>query len=104
MVRSLIHGVEAIAKYDREALLANAPELPTAAGRVQALVRRLVPGIVLIGLGIVLPLLPILAGHAARADAVRWTLLVLGATSLLSASPEVSGRVSDVLGKALPFR
>ncbi|RSO10854.1 hypothetical protein DMH18_11985 [Streptomyces sp. WAC 06783] len=61
----------------------------------------MLPGITLVGLGIVLPLIPMLSMHA---EAVRWTLVIFGVTSTLSASSEVSGRVSDVLGKAIPFK
>ncbi|MFE0187557.1 hypothetical protein [Streptomyces sp. NPDC058989] len=104
VVTKLINTAEAIAKSDRAALLADAPELPSAVSRVRAAMTRIIPGAVLIGASFLLPHLSVLAGNEARADAVQWTLLAIGGTWILSASADAGTRVGDVLGRSLPFK
>jgi hypothetical protein len=104
VARSLVFFLDAVLRLDREALLAHAPQVPSQSDRVRAALARIVPGVVLIGAGMVLPSVPPLSVHPDHAQTVRWMLLVVGATWVLSANSEASGRVSEVLGKAVPFR
>ncbi|WP_185124359.1 hypothetical protein [Streptomyces sp. TLI_185] len=50
------------------------------------------------------PLIPRIAANERTASTVMWTLLVTGVTWTVSASAEATGRVSEVLVKALPFK
>ena len=102
VVVSLIHALDALVREDRAALLANAPDLPTRATRLRAMVARLLPGIVLIGVALALPLIPGIP--PAAENSARVMLLVLGASAILSSGPEVAGHLRDVLGRALPFK
>ncbi|MFI2757416.1 hypothetical protein ACH5A3_00855 [Streptomyces echinatus] len=101
VIESLRRGVLAMLDGDRERLLANAPERITGADPLMAWLRRAVSGGILICAGLLLPLVPIFANHAAAAQSLRWTLLVAGVAMLISASPEVNTRVNDAFGKAI---
>ncbi|MFE6397518.1 hypothetical protein [Streptomyces alboflavus] len=104
VVRSLTAGAEALAKKDRAALLDGAPELSAGVDRIRLFVRGAIPAFGLIALAFVLPLIPGVAAHPDVASTLRWTLLVLGVTTLVTSSPELAGRVTDVFGKAMPFK
>ncbi|MFJ5029505.1 hypothetical protein ACIQB5_15575 [Streptomyces sp. NPDC088560] len=104
VLESLINGIEAIAKIDRQALLDGAPPLPSGVSRLRAAAARILPGAVLVGAAFLVPLIPAIAANGHVASTVRWTLLVTGVTWIVSASSEATGRVGDVLGKVLPFK
>ncbi|MFE0130186.1 hypothetical protein ACFWY6_01090 [Streptomyces sp. NPDC059037] len=104
VVRSLLSGVGALVRHDREALLADAPDLPEAATRFREFIGRSAPGVALVALSFMLPLIPAIAAKPEVADTVRWVVLVMGVTTIFTASPDLSGRVGDVIGKALPFK
>uniref|UniRef100_A0AAU2UXF6 Type II secretion system protein GspF domain-containing protein n=1 Tax=Streptomyces sp. NBC_00003 TaxID=2903608 RepID=A0AAU2UXF6_9ACTN len=104
VLQSLINGIEAIAKIDRQALLDGAPPLPSGVSRLRAAAARMLPGAVLIGASFLVPLIPAISADGHVASTVRWTLLITGVTWIVSASSEATGRVGDVLGKAMPFK
>ncbi|MER5940768.1 hypothetical protein ABT121_25970 [Streptomyces sp. NPDC001928] len=101
VIESLQRGVLAMLESDRERLLSNAPERITETDPLMAWIRRAFSGGILICAGLLLPLVPIVAQHAAAAQSLRWTLLVAGLVILISASPEVNSRVNDAFGKAI---
>ncbi|MEV5943420.1 hypothetical protein [Streptomyces sp. NPDC051994] len=99
VIESLIYGIDALVCDDRAALLVNAPDLPSRTSRLRAMVTRLIPGAVLIGIAAALPLIPGIPPTAETS--ARWVLLLVGASSILSSSPDTAGHVRDVLGKLL---
>ncbi|MEV5104986.1 hypothetical protein ACFQ7G_24040 [Streptomyces massasporeus] len=101
VVESLKNGVMAMLGGDRVLLLENAPEGISERDPFITWLRRAISGGLLISAGFLLPLLPIVADHAAAAQSLRWTLFVAGAAMLISASPEVNARVNDAFGKAI---
>ncbi|MFE7904809.1 hypothetical protein [Streptomyces albogriseolus] len=101
VVESLKNGVMAALEGDRVRLLENAPEGIIERDPFIIWLRRAISGGILILAGFLLPMLPIIADHAAAAQSLRWTLFVAGAAMLISASPEVNSRVNDAFGKAI---
>ncbi|MFD6530653.1 hypothetical protein [Streptomyces sp. NPDC060184] len=102
VVESLVSGIDALVREDRAALLVNAPDLPSRTSRLRTMAPRLLPGAVVIGLSFALPLVPGIP--PAVESSARWMCVLVGASMILSASPEAQGAVRDVLGKALPFK
>ncbi|UNS97780.1 hypothetical protein MMF93_15845 [Streptomyces tubbatahanensis] len=104
IVTSLVEGTFAFALKDREALLANAPEAPTNVRQLRAIFWRVLPGLSFIGLAFLLPIFPMVAAHPEAAHALRVVFIGMGISLLVSSSPELAGRVGDVLSKAVPFK
>ncbi|UXX94158.1 hypothetical protein N7U49_22490 [Streptomyces sp. AD2-2] len=102
VVDSLVSGIDALVREDRAALLVNAPDLPSRTSRLRTMVARLLPGVVVIGVSFALPLIPGIP--PAVESSAHWMLVLVGASLILSSSPEAAGAVRDVLGKALPFK
>ncbi|MFE6699282.1 hypothetical protein [Streptomyces sp. NPDC057718] len=102
VVNSLICGIDDLVREDRAALLVNAPDLPSRISRLRTMGARLLPGIVVIGISVVLPLVPGIPPDAE--SSARWMLALVGASMILSSSPEAVGAVRDVLGRSLPFK
>ncbi|OCC14068.1 hypothetical protein A3Q37_00341 [Streptomyces sp. PTY087I2] len=102
VVESLVRGIDALVREDRSALLANAPDLPSTANRLRVAGARLLPGAVVIGSAFALPLVPGIPPSVE--ESARWMLALVGASMILSSSPEAVGTVRDVLGKVLPFK
>ncbi|MFF2216455.1 hypothetical protein [Streptomyces antibioticus] len=104
VVCSLINGIEAVGRADRQALLDGSPPLPAGMTRVRSAAARMLPGAVLVASAFLVPLIPQIAHDERTASTVMWTLLVTGVTWIVSASSEATGRVGDVLARALPFK
>ncbi|MFJ5231930.1 hypothetical protein ACIQBJ_18780 [Kitasatospora sp. NPDC088391] len=102
VVESMLHGMEAFAVADREALLAHAPAEAEVSRRA-TLVARLWPAVVLVASGVLVPMLPAVADRPGAADSLRWMLLVTGALTLV-APPDTIGRVTASMDKAVPWK
>lgn len=102
VTNSLVCGIDALVREDQAALLANAPDLPSRVNRLRAMIARILPGAVVIGIAVVLPLVPGIP--PAAENSARWMLALVRISMILSSSPEAVGTVRDVLGKALPFK
>ncbi|WP_055589037.1 hypothetical protein [Peterkaempfera griseoplana] len=101
VVADLVRGIELLVFEEREAVLAAAPVAEPAGRRARAWLVRAVPGFVLVAFGVVLPILPVFGHHQTGAENLRWGLILAGAAVVVSASPDVSARVNEAVGRAL---
>ncbi|MFC1420895.1 hypothetical protein [Streptacidiphilus cavernicola] len=103
IVASLVAAMEALASGDRSALLVNAPAQVNVPSTLRRLFLRVWPVAVLIGTGLLLPLIPAIAAQPPIAGSLRWTLVVAGVLALV-AGQDVAGQVNASLQRALPWR
>ncbi|WUD75084.1 hypothetical protein OG937_27010 [Streptomyces sp. NBC_00510] len=97
---NLVHGIELMADDDMAAILSTAPVWEPSSPQLKAWFRRVVPGFVLISFGVIVPMLPVFAQHGQGAQSLRWGLILAGAAVVASASPDVSARVNEAVGRA----
>jgi len=100
---SLQDGLACVIEGDRGRLTENLPPLSR---RVRLLdrLKRFAPGTVLLGAGLVLPMLSPIAQDSGLAGNLRITLLVMAVLSLVSAPENVSGKIEDLLDRAMPWK
>ncbi|WP_405873927.1 hypothetical protein [Streptomyces sp. NBC_00005] len=102
VVESISHGLVSLALGSRERLLDNAPEV--AKGTiVKDVIKRMYPGFVFLGAGILLPLIPQIAEQGEVATNVRIAFIVMGVLAIASAPTEAAQKVNDVIAKILPL-
>lgn len=104
VIESLIKGIDALARQDREALLSVSPSEVARSARLLSWVKRLTPGLILIAAGIVLPMLPQVSSQPAAASSMRLILVIAGLMNLISARTDVIAQVSSQLDKSVKWK
>ncbi|GII34185.1 hypothetical protein Pmi06nite_76270 [Planotetraspora mira] len=79
----------------------SAPEIPLR-DRLRRIIERAWPSVVLLGLGIALPMLPVFTGAEQAAQSVRITLIVAAIVAVATGGVNVAEQVSSSLDKHIP--
>lgn len=101
---SMLAGVKALAIGDTCALLENAPDRITRSDRLRRFAVWILPPVMLISAGLLLPLIPAVASQGVAVGSLRWSLIIAGVLSVVAAQKDVAARVNDTLGKAMTWK